>query len=257
MSGFDLQALRGGPERPLVYGHRGARARAPENTLAAFDLAVREGADGIELDVRMTADGELVILHDGHLALGGQPPLDVARLSSSQVRAAGRRHGLAIPTLDEALAWHRAVGKLTNVELKADVPNWPWMARRAAERIRFHGAAGILISSFHPGVVRAMTLLLPEAPAALLLEAGRIDSVEHFLGGYRWLGAVGVHPERRLLTPAYFRALQRRGALVNTWTVNDPAEAVRLAELGVDGIVTDRPLEILAALSERSGSRNR
>ena len=64
-------------------------------------------------------------------------------------------------------------------------------------------------------------------------------------------------PERRLLTPAYFRVLQGRGALVNTWTVNDPAEAVRLADLGVDGIVTDRPLEILAALSERPDNPTR
>jgi len=239
-----------------VYGHRGARARAPENTLDAFDLALREGADGIELDVRMTADAELVILHDGHLSLVGGDAVRVEALSLAQVRAAGRRQGIVIPTLDEALAWHRDTGKLTNVELKGDVPQRAWMARRAAAKIRFFGTSGILISSFHPALVRAMTLLLPEVPAALLLEAGRIDALEHAVGGYRFLGAIGVHPERRLLTPDYFRPLARRGALVNTWTVNAPDEARRLAALGVDGIVTDRPLEILAALSG-PGSPNR
>lgn len=257
MTGFDLGAFRRKPERPLVYGHRGARARAPENTLEAFDLALREGADGIELDVRMTADGQLVILHDGQLAIGGGRTLPVARLSLEQIRMAGRNMNVVIPTLDEALAWHRKTGKLTNVELKGDVPHWPWMARQAAARITAHGAEGILISSFHPGIVRTMTRLMPAVPAAFLLEAGRMGSLEHLLGGYRLLGAVGVHPERRLLTPAYFRVLQGRGALVNTWTVNDPAEAVRLADLGVDGIVTDRPLEILAALSERPDNPTR
>jgi len=243
-----IEQFRRRATRPLVYGHRGARARAPENTLVAFEQALAEGADGIELDVRATGDGQLVVLHDGHLPRGAGRVARVDRLSLEQTRHLGRSLGYSIPTLDEALAFHHASGKLTNVELKSDVPSWPWLAHQVARRIRHFGTAGILISSFHPGIVLWMTKLLPEVPAALLLEAGRLNEAEHAIGGYRLLGAVGVHPERRLLTAPYFEPLSRRGALVNTWTVNDPAEAVRLARLGVDGIVTDRPLEILAAL---------
>lgn len=249
-----MDVFRRSGARPLVYGHRGARARATENTLAAFALALAEGADGIELDVRMTGDGQLVILHDGHLPLSAARTTRVDRLSLVQTRILGDRLGTLIPTLDEALAFHRDSGKLTNVELKGDVPNWSWQAHQTAARITHYGTSGILISSFHPGIVRLMAKLLPSVPAALLLEAGKLNDVEHAVGGYRFLGAVGVHPERRLLTPEYMRPLQRRSALVNTWTVNDPAEAQRLAGLGVDGIVTDRPLEILAALEARASS---
>jgi glycerophosphoryl diester phosphodiesterase len=137
---------------------------------------------------------------------------------------------------------------LANVELKGDVSHRAWLARKTAESIRYHGTEGILISSFHPALVLRMAQLLPTVPSALLLEPGKLNQVEHALGGYRLLGAVGVHPHRELLTREYMRPLARAGALVNTWTVNGEAEAKHLAQLGVDGIVTDRPLEILAAL---------
>lgn len=244
----NLERIRRGPERPLVYGHRGARARAPENTIEAFDLALREGADGIELDVRMTSDGQLVILHDGHLPLGDGRGARVDRLSFAQATELGKRLGITIPTLDEALAWHRDTGKLTNVELKGDVPQRGWLAQKSAERIRHYGTDGILLSSFHPELVLRSVRYLPNVPVALLLEAGTLDTISRATSGWRLLGATGVHPQRTLLTPSYMEPLKRKGAFVNTWTVNDEEEAVRLADLGVDGIVTDRPLEILAAL---------
>jgi len=234
--------------RPLVYGHRGARARAVENTIAAFDLALAEGADGVELDVRMTGDGELVILHDAHLALGEAKAARVDRLSWGQTKELGRKLGVSIPTLDEALAWHRRNGKLTNVELKGDVAHVPWLGRRAAELIGKHGPDGILVSSFHPGLVFSVHRQLPELPVALLLEAGRLNDLEQLAGYSRLLGAKAVHPDRRLVTADVMKRLRARGSIVNTWTVNDETEALRLSALGVDGIVTDRPLEILKAL---------
>jgi len=245
-----IDAFRRSAQRPLIYGHRGARARAPENTIEAFELALAEGADGIELDVRMTADGELVVLHDGHLQVGAGRAVPVHRLSLAQVKSLTRASGAIAPTLSEVLTWHRARGKLANVELKGDVPHVRWLGRKAAECIQAHGTAGILLSSFHPGLVWQMTRLLPEVPVALLVEAGRLGEVQRLLGGWKLLGAAGVHPERRLLTAAYLRPFIQAHALVNTWTVNDPTEALRLAALGVDGIVTDRPLEILAAFEQ-------
>jgi len=243
-----LEPFRRTAGRPLVYGHRGARARAPENTIEAFDLAIAEGADGIELDVRMTADGELVVLHDRHIQLEGGKAVEVERLTFGQLDLAAKRTGHAIPTLNEVLAWQRQRGCLANVELKGDVPQRSWLARQSAESILRHGTEGILISGFHPMLVREMARRLPTVPAALLLEPGNLNRFEHAIGGYRLLGACGVHPQHTLLTPAYLRPLREAGALVNTWTVNDEADATRLASLGVDGIVTDRPLEVLAAL---------
>jgi glycerophosphoryl diester phosphodiesterase len=237
-------------QRPLVYGHRGARARAPENTIEAFELALSEGADGIELDVRMTADGELVVLHDGHVQLEAGRVVPVHRLSLAQVKSLALRSGTLVPTLSEVLTWHHARGKLTNVEIKGDVPHARWLGRKTAECIRDHGTTGLLLSSFHPGLVWQMARLLPDVPIALLVEAGRLGAVQRALGGWKRLGASGVHPERRLLDAIYLRPFIEAGALVNTWTVNDPAEALCLSALGVDGIVTDRPLEILAALQQ-------
>lgn len=245
---LDLAPFRRRKERALVYGHRGARARAPENTLEAFDLALREGADGVEFDVRMSGDGELVIHHDALLSLGNGRFAELSQLSLAQLRRLSSRTSAPMPTLDDVLDWHAEHPCLLNVELKGDVPNRAWLARQAARAIRARGASGLLISSFYPELVFRSARLLPDVPVALLLEPQGPGRHASFAVRYPWFGAVGVHPERRMLSAAYFRALAHTGAIVNTWTVNDPSEAIALSELGVDGIVTDRPLEILAAL---------
>ncbi len=223
--------------RPLVFGHRGARARAPENTLAAFELARTEGADGVELDVRFDGSGEVVVLHDRRL--GNR---DVETISSFELAR------LDVPTLAEALDWAQSRGQLVNVELKADVSNRRRLVARVAALVARlpDPELVVLFSSFHPGMVLDLGRRLGRVPVAWLVR------YRSWLRGSaalcRAIGAVGIHPSRDLVNPAMVRAWQSGGLLVNVWTVNQPEEARELDRMGVDGLVTDDPSSIVSAL---------
>lgn len=225
--------------RPLVLAHRGARRRAPENTIEAFAVARDLGADGIELDVRRTADGVLVLHHDPGPADG--PVL--AMVAHAEVAA----RFPAIPTLEAAL--DVAAGLLVNVEIK----NLPWepdfdpdesVAEAVVAQVRGRGATDrVLVSSFHLPTIDRVHERAPELPTAYLFMVGTdlaavVDlAVEH--------GHEALHPDVRALADAagadFVARAHERGLAVNVWTVNDPAEIARMADLGVDAIVTDVP----------------
>lgn len=249
-SGVRREFRRAAGAPPLVLGHRGARARAPENTIAAFDLAMDEGADGVELDVRMTSDGALVIAHDDELHLASGRRVRVSKLSSAQLAGIPTSDHPAVPTLEATLDWAVSRGALLNVELKGDVPQAAWMARKAVRLLEHLETSGILVSSFNPHQV-AIVARRRIVPVGLLLHAGQ-SFARRLLDlsplTYRALGAQAVHPERTLVSTSLMKSLKRDGAIVNAWTVNDPDEAIRLANLGVDALITDYPREILAAL---------
>jgi glycerophosphoryl diester phosphodiesterase len=254
-----------------VLGHRGARHAEPENTLLAFDQALEEGAVGVELDVRMTGDGELIVAHDPELPapLPGEATGDettargtaqedaghgdarrgvrFCELSASQLRAIRLPKGQRIPTLREALEWQLDTRALMNVELKGDVPSQGHVVRAACALLREHGGEGILISSFYPRMILECARLLPDVPTAWLVHAEQ--RLLKRAPGWRWTGAAAVHPQCLDLPAARVRALQGGGAIVNVWTVNDPVEGRRLAQLGVDGLITDAPARLLAALA--------
>lgn len=248
---------RSSGQRPYIYGHRGARATHPENTILAFEQALSQGADGVELDVRMAADGGLFVTHDDALPLaparGGEgarrrhnPPL-LSRLSSEQVRRLRTESGEPVPSLSDALLFQAQSGCLMNVELKGDVLQPWWMARRVSECLRAHGGHHILLSSFHPGIVWALARQVPSIPVALLVHEQQ--SWQRRLWPVQALGASVVHPEAQLLDAALMQRLRKRVSVVNAWTVNDPSEGLRLSRLGVDGLVTDRPGVLRAALA--------
>jgi glycerophosphoryl diester phosphodiesterase len=233
-----------------VLGHRGARRRAAENTSAAFDLAMSEGADGVELDVRLDRDGDVVVIHDADLArvTGGR--------DSRRLEAVGRRElesidvggGERVPRLEDVLDWGRRFGARINVELKRDVPKRALFVWKVVRLIRRDLRAGerILVSSFDPLLVAAAARLLPSVPCGWLVEASaRIPGRSRL---ERLVGAAAVHPHFSLVTKASIAPWQRDGLSVNVWTVNDIDEARRLAALGVDAIITDEPGKILAGL---------
>jgi len=222
---------------PLVFGHRGARARAPENTLAAFELARAEGADGVELDVRLDGSGEVVVLHDRSIG-----ERDVETLSSSELARSD------VPCLAEVLAWAKSHGQLVNVELKADVGNPRRLVARVAALVaRLPDPESlVLLSSFHAGMVLDLARRLDRVPVAWLVrQRSWLTGSAAFC---RSLGAVGIHPARDLASPAMVHSWQARGLLVNVWTVDQPEEAQRLDRMGVDGLVTDDPSGIVGAL---------
>ncbi len=233
--------------RPFVLGHRGARAHAPENTFAAFDEALRQGADGVELDVRMTADGELVISHDEHVRVLAAPhELRLGTLTRRQIERTRLLSGEPVPFLDQVLVWQKQTGAVINIELKGDVAQPTWMARRAEDLIRHHGGDGLILSSFHLGQVRHLATRLADIPVGLLFHDEQ--AVVKRLVPWRALGAVAVHPQRTLVNAENVARFRAAGALVNVWTVNEADEARRFADWGVDALITDSPKKVLAAL---------
>ena len=226
-------------DRPLIIGHRGAAADAPENTLAAFALALEQGADGIELDVQLCADGVPVIMHDDTVdrTCDGAGRVGDLTLAELQLLTIDGAH--PIPTLDDLFA---TFGRRTlyNVELKALGLDDGGLSAAVARIIAAHGVGEqVLISSFSPFTVRAAQRAMPAGVPVALLRERRVTRLAHAL-----LRAAADHPYYPLVDEALMAWARRRGLRVNVWTVDDPTEARRLIRLGVHGIITNRPGEI-------------
>ena len=226
-------------DRPLIIGHRGAAADAPENTLAAFTLALAQGADGVELDVQLCADGVPIIIHDTTVDRTCDGTGRVADLSLAELRLLTIDNVHPIPTLDDLFA---TFGRRTlyNVELKALGRGGDALAAAVARAIAAHGVAEqVLISSFSPFTLRAARRHLPPGVPLALLRERRATRAAHAL-----LRAAADHPHHPLIDESLMAWARWRGLRVNAWTVDDPAEARRLLQLGVHGIITNRPGEI-------------
>ncbi|HEY6099400.1 MAG TPA: glycerophosphodiester phosphodiesterase family protein [Anaeromyxobacter sp.] len=238
---------------PLVLGHRGASAEAPENTLAAFRLALQQGADGVELDVWRCATGEVVVGHDEttlrvsgvDLAIPDAPLPELRALDVGAWKGEAFR-GEGMPLLAEVLeALPRAV---VNVELKSRGRDLG-LAEAAARVIARAGAeARVIVSSFDWRLLVPFRLAAPGVPVGLLFDGDHAWRLR--LGAaLRLMGPSAVHPDRRLVTPERVRAWSGRGLAVNVWTVDDPAEARALAGMGAAAVITNVPATIRAALS--------
>jgi glycerophosphoryl diester phosphodiesterase len=240
--------------RPLVLGHRGASAEAPENTLAAFRLAMAQGADGVELDVWRCASGEVVVAHDEDLARVAGVPLRVEASPLATLRALdvgawkGERYrGERIPLLSEAL--EALPGAVVNVELKSRGGRDLSLAHAAAEVIWRAGAGGrVIVSSFDWRLLAAYRLASRDVATGLLFEATRGWQLRTFLG-LRALRPAAVHPDRAVATDERVGRWAARGLAVNVWTVDDPAEAVRLARAGAAALITNVPGRVRGALA--------
>jgi glycerophosphoryl diester phosphodiesterase len=235
---------------PRLIGHRGVRRPGlVENTLEAFAAALDEGAEALELDVRVCASGDVVVVHDETLEriTAGADTRAVAALTLPELLAVDLPGGARIPSLAEALAFARERRAPLNVEMKRDVPSRPAVVRAVARLLdRWDGKHPVLVSSFDPAMLAGLGLLAPHVARAVLVHR---TSWHGLHAATRYLnGAVAVHLERTLTRPDLVRGLVARGLVVNVWTVNDPAEARDLADLGVDGIITDAPGELRAAL---------
>ncbi len=236
---------------PLLYAHRGANRRAPENTLTAFRLAIEEGADGVELDVRLAAGGEVVVVHDPRLDRVAGRALEVARADYDALRAVPIGEHERVPLLDEALDLVVGAGLRLNVEVKGDVPDRLALALAVGRVLRRRSAAErahVVLSTFHPVVLLGLRAARPGVPLAFLFDGEHTGPRRSALLR-RALLPDGLHPHHALCTPAAVRRWKARGSFVSPWTVNDPAQARRLADLGVDSLITDDVPRIRAALS--------
>jgi len=224
--------------RCLVIAHRGASAEAPENTLAAFRLAIDRGADGIELDVRASGDGHLVVIHDATVggATGGTD--EISGLTLEAIRRLDAGAGQRIPTLAEVLELARG-RLLVDIELKISGLEGPVL-----DLVRAWGMEReVLITSFHEDAVAAVRRLAPEVATGLLQQRPA--------------------PERAalLLTPVYLPHIgalsddlmadcRRLGLRVIPWTIRREEEAKTAARLGVAGMIADDPRLVRSVLAQ-------
>jgi glycerophosphoryl diester phosphodiesterase len=236
-----------------ILGHRGASSDAPENTLAAFRLAMDQGADGVELDARLCRSGEVVVFHDERLerltgAAGRVADTSWADLARLEVRAgpAGAPSG-RIPLLSDVLeALPRTA--FVNVELKSE----DWNGTRVAEAAGVLLEAGghgthVVVSSFDPRCLLRLALAHPRVRRGLLLDPDKPQLVQRHLT-LPLVGRDAVHPEAGHLTEADVRRWHAGGREVAVWTVDDPEVARRLRTWGVDTCITNRPGALRAAL---------
>jgi glycerophosphoryl diester phosphodiesterase len=238
--------------RPLVYGHRGARAHAPENTLVSFERAMDDGADGIELDVRTTSDGVVVVVHDPDLrrVTDGRDLRKVQDLTLAELSAVELASGTHVPTLESVLDWADRREALVNVELKHDTHDKHALTAGVARLLRGRGrqASRTMFSSFDPELLARVAVLIPSIPRAFLFNGDQRFSRTPAVGLVaRAVGASMLNPERVLCSQDRVASFRRK-YLVNVWTVNDEGEARDLARIGVDGLITDDPGRVLSAL---------
>lgn len=225
-----------------VIAHRGASRRRPENSIAAFRVAAELGADAVELDVRQTADGALVVRHDATLPDG---------------RAVSELESAALPpeVPDLVAALDASAGMWINVEIK-NAPGEPGfdptdeIAVAVIETLaRWGHPERILISSFRRETVARCRSVAPHIRTALLCYEADDQAIGACVGD----GHGAIHPYAELLTRAGVERCHAQGLQVNTWTCNDPARMRELASWGVDGIVTDVPDELIEVLGGSTG----
>lgn len=256
-----------------VIAHSGAQAYAPTNTVPAFDLALELGADVLEMDLQLTADGEVVVLHDGTVDRTTDGTGAVADLTLEEVRALDAGHafeddagghpfrgqGITVPTFAEVLDRYPDVP--LNVELKTD--GGLDLVAPVIELLEGSGrAATVTVSSFDAAYLAPVRARLPEVRTNLSEAETLRFFVRSLAGLHPWEdlpGTVFQVPEENrgitVVTERFVRAAERAGATVEVWTVNDRDQMHRLLDAGVHGIMTDVPDVLVEVLTEREAAR--
>ncbi len=266
----------------VTIAHRGARSLAPENTLYAAHKALETGADAWEIDVRMTRDGHLVLIHDETLErvtnvathprfthraswrvadytleelktldCGGffvkEDPFGQIECGAVTDQEVQGFLNMAIPTLEEGLRLTRDQGFRVNIEIKnlAGTPGHEVVVERVLAMIRaFDLVEQTLISSFHFDYLRMSREMMPEVPTAALMDASNREQEEGLIAALKALKVDAWHPDKEILTPHDLKRVLEEGLGVNVYTVNDPKQMRSLAAQGVTGLITDFPQRV-------------
>ncbi|MEZ5832669.1 MAG: glycerophosphodiester phosphodiesterase [Dongiaceae bacterium] len=241
---------------PRIIGHRGAAKAAPENTLEGLREAKRQGAAWVEVDAKLTADNQVILLHDDLLdrTTNGKGAAATATLADFRALDAGSWmapafKGAKVPTLAETVTELFALGLNCNFEIKPCPGREHVTAEfvmRELQRLWPAHAEKPLISSFAYDSLRVAHRLAPEFPRAVLIE----DTPESWRQLCEGVEAVALNPWHKTLTPEWTRAIKRAGYKVLTYTVNEQERARALFEWGVDAVFSDVPGMLLQALGE-------
>jgi glycerophosphoryl diester phosphodiesterase len=257
-------------KRPLVIGHRGFSAVAPENTLASFELALEAEVDLVELDYRQSSDGQLVVIHDADLDRTtdgrlhwGSKHIRVDSKTAWEIRGLdagswfdGRYSSERVPLLSDALQMIQARGVALLERKSGDVES-------TAQVLEAHGIVGrVVVQSFDWGFLKALHARLPRQPLAALGPLSGLPGVKKAPGVFgqlngRWLKALGktgasVVVWNKQVSSAAVRRAHEEGLKVWIYTVDRPELANRLLDLGVDGLITNNPARTWKTIAERN-----
>lgn len=230
------------PGRPFFVAHRGASDRALENSPVAFALAVEDGADMIEFDVRLSADGVPVVFHDARTGRTAKENLAVARTPSARLRTVRLKNGEKLPFLADAL---EIVGGIVPVNVESKARGGIAAAAKALSKAGYRGE--LLLSSGLRDECLAARDLLPGIPCGLVTRRPSASD----LAFCRRHGLSSIHPERRLLTVLRLRAVAASGVPFLPYTVDDPAEAFALIAAGAAGVFSNRAQALREAWLDR------
>ncbi|HUJ32504.1 MAG TPA: glycerophosphodiester phosphodiesterase family protein [Candidatus Acidoferrum sp.] len=238
---------------PWVIAHRGASGHAPENTIAAFERAVQLGAGFIETDLHLTRDARFVAIHDRTLerTTNGRGAVHDYTLAELRELDAGKWFdrefmGEKIPTLEEVLEFGRKHDVVFYLEVKYDAA-WGMHHALVAALQKTESAARTVVISFDPGTILAVHKLDASIMLGLLVERGVPDLAK----AATEVGARQVGLAASLVTPELIAKSHQADLLVAAWTVNTAAEMGAMMSAGVDGIITDFPDRLRAAIEDR------
>jgi glycerophosphoryl diester phosphodiesterase len=236
-----------------IFAHRGASAYAPENTLPAFELAIQQGAEGVEFDVQLSSDGAIVVIHDETLERttnggGHVKDFDLRTLQKLNAAADHRGQSAYIPTLAEVLAILQPTEMDINIELKTSVIDYPGIEEKVLEQIEIYGLEDrVILSSFNHYTLHRLAKLGTQSQLALLFS----DPIYKPWNYARDFGAQAIHPWiYHITSKKWVRKAHDAGVLVRPWTVDRKGELRRMIRWGVDAIFTNRPDVGLAMKAE-------
>ncbi|MET3318594.1 UNVERIFIED_ORG: glycerophosphoryl diester phosphodiesterase [Peribacillus simplex] len=235
-----------------IFSHRGSKGTHPENTMAAFKEAARIGAEGIEFDVHLSSDGEMIVIHDETLdrttsLLGYVKDCSAQKLKTADAgsKFSEEFQGEPIPFLKEIFDWARGNSLLMNIEIKTDKLAYEGIEQNIIDLIRkYRMEDRVILSSFNHQSIEKVKMLAPELERALLFE-GLPENFEEILRDKK---ESGFHPDKNSLTPAISEKAKKLGYKIRPWVANNKADIIRLAEMDVDVIMTDFPEKAIKIL---------
>jgi len=244
-----------------VIAHRGYSGKFPENTMLAFKKAYKAGADEIELDVQLTKDKVLVIIHDEYIdrvadGTGFVRDYTYAELKKFNInKKFGDKHGFnPIPSLEEYLDWVRNKPITTNIELKSGNYYYEDLEEKVVDMIRAYGLENkVMFSSFnHVSLIRCKELI-PEIPCGVLTMDEGLGNAGYYASKYHF---ECYHPDFRGLTEETVQNCKTHGIKLNVWTVNKEEGLMKLYQWGCDGVITNYPKLCKNWLNEKANATN-
>lgn len=244
---------------PVIFAHRGSSGEAPENTMSAFRLAIEQQAEGIELDVQMTIDKKIIVMHDeavdrttnGTGLIASQTYNRLKRLDASYKFPAYR--GEPVPLLSQVMELLAPTTLQLNIELKNSVILYEGMEEAVVSMVREYGMASrTVFSSFNHYSIAKLAKLAPEIEGAILYSEGLFEPWVYAAK----LGARALHCRHNHAVPSIVERTHRAGMKIRPYTVNSESALKKFIAMGVDGIITNYPAR-MARIREEMQKGNR